>query len=303
MFGLGRPKSVAEHEAEDDVARVYHEIRQVLRVSGVNLVFRKLAPFRSFPAIWDAVRPSAETRGFEDAADRIRADSARAAGRLGWVGARGRTRLGESQAYQVKKALDLYHYINPKLLVLTSTLRLALGGEESSRPGAESSVELIERGVPSRMYPMEMVPEKPDDARLRDLFGDIVETLNIPSVNSDYRTLALWPDYLAHVWEGLKPLATSDEHRLASDALIETSRSLARALPLGVSLSRERIEELGDDAGDVVEMIGTFERILAPLILNVSLIGLDWRQPDQLAGSPYPAASRSGPGGRRGGPA
>lgn len=37
------------------------------------------------------------------------------AGELGKPDARSRLRLGESQSYQIEKALDLYHYINPKL--------------------------------------------------------------------------------------------------------------------------------------------------------------------------------------------
>jgi len=292
MFGLGRPQTVAENEAEGEVARVYHEIRQVLRVSGVNLIFRKLASYRSFPTLWDAVRPNAESRAFEDGADRIRSEAVRVAEGLGRVGARGRVPLGESQAYQVVKAFELYHYVNPKLLVLTSALGLALDGESDGRPRAEPGLEQVERGVPPRMYPMEMISEETDDGHLRDLFGDIKRTLNLPSVNSDYRTLALWPGYLAVAWEGLKPIVGSDEHRRAGEALGETARSVARALPLAVPLSREKIDELGDDAAEVAEMIATFERLLPSLILNVALIGLDWRSPDDLTRSPFPATPR-----------
>ena len=36
MLGLGKKKPVAEHEAEGEIERVYHEIRQVLSVTGVN---------------------------------------------------------------------------------------------------------------------------------------------------------------------------------------------------------------------------------------------------------------------------
>ena len=70
MFGLGKPKPVAEHEAEGEVERVYHEIKQSLRVTGVNLNFRAWAAYKRFlPAMWDAVRPVAETCAFESGAD------------------------------------------------------------------------------------------------------------------------------------------------------------------------------------------------------------------------------------------
>ncbi len=38
-------KPVTVHEAEDEIERVYHEIRQVLRVTGVNLNLRTWATF------------------------------------------------------------------------------------------------------------------------------------------------------------------------------------------------------------------------------------------------------------------
>lgn len=84
MFGLGKPKQVAEYEAEGETERVYHEIKQTLRVTGINLNFRTWAGYEKFfPAMWDAMRPVVETRDFQDAADRVRAEAVRAACDLG----------------------------------------------------------------------------------------------------------------------------------------------------------------------------------------------------------------------------
>lgn len=120
MLGFGQPKQVAEHEAEGEIDRVYHEIKQTLRVTGVNLNFRIWASYeRFFPVMWDAVRPNVETRAFENAADPLRTEAVRRATTLGSLEAAGRVRLGQSQIYQLRAALHLYHYINPKLLLLT----------------------------------------------------------------------------------------------------------------------------------------------------------------------------------------
>jgi pimeloyl-ACP methyl ester carboxylesterase len=63
MLGLGKPKPVDEYEARGETERVYHQIRQTLRVTGVNLNFRTWAAFEEFfPAMWDAVQPNLETR-------------------------------------------------------------------------------------------------------------------------------------------------------------------------------------------------------------------------------------------------
>lgn len=118
MFGFGNSSPVAEHEAQGETEQVYHQIRQSLRVTGVNLVFRKWAGYKNLlPVLWQAVRPNVETMAFEQAADQLRIEAARSVGALGPLGASAQVTLGESQAYQVRSALDLYHYINPKLLL------------------------------------------------------------------------------------------------------------------------------------------------------------------------------------------
>ena len=293
MLGFGKNKPVAEHEAEGEIERVYHEIRQVLRVTGVNLNLRTWATFEKFlPAVWDALRPNLETRVFESAADRIRSEAVNAAAGLSRLDAIASVPLGESQRFQIQRALDLYHYINPKLLVLTSAVRLALDGEKIGRDAAGER-ERIERGEPAKMFPMEMVAEEPEEKDIRELFDDIKTTLALPTINSDYRTLALWPNYLAWTWQRLRPLIEQSAYKHAADALRQTSRSLARELPLPFEFSRERVSDLGEDAEAVMQKTQKFEELLPPLILNIALFQLDWKTADVLRASPFPAAARS----------
>lgn len=303
MFGLGKPKQVAETEADGEIERVYHEIKQSLRVTGVSLNFRTWAGYEKFfPVMWDAMRPTVETRAFEEAADQVRAEAARAAETLGRLDAASQVQLGESQAYQIKAALDLYHYVNPKLLVFTSAVKLALNGDHQARGESRvGTLELIERGVPARMYPMEMVSADPDDERISRLFADIKETLSLSSINSDYRTLALWPDYLETVWGKLKPVNKREEYKHSSDRLREAARDLARALPLPISLTRRRVKELGEDADEIIKTIEKFEQLLPSLVINIALFELDWRTPDEAVKSPFPAATRGSGETRQGG--
>ncbi len=293
VFGFGKPKPVKETEATGEIERVYHEIKQSMRVSGINLNFRTWAGFdKFFPAMWDAMRPLVETRAFEDAADQIRAVSVGLAEDLGALNARSQINLGESQQYQIKDALRLYHYINPKLLVFTSKVKQALEAESLSNAGDISGLELIERGIPARMYPMEMVAEEPDDERVAAIFEDIKETLSLSSINSDYRTLALWADYLEASWNALKPFTQTDGYAQASNDLRELSRNLASHLP-DVSLSKQQVEDLGENAGEILKTTEKFERLLPSLVLNISLFSLDWQSTEELLKSPFPAATRA----------
>jgi hypothetical protein len=295
MPGLGKPQQVAEHEAEGDIARIYHEIKQSLRVTGINLNFRTWAGYsKFFPAMWAAVRPNVETRAFENAADRLRAEAVHAADALGRLEAASRVQLGESQMYQLRAALHLYHYINPKLLILTSAVRLALEGTPFDHENAaQARTELIERGEPVRMYPMEMVADPLNDARLRQLFDAIQQTLGLSTINSDYRTLALWPDYLAAAWEGLQEIIKGQAYGRASAELRERASTLARSLPYPIPLSRAHVAELGEDVDELLGVTTAFERLLPALILNIALLELDWQPMEVLSRSPFPAAPRS----------
>ncbi|HJU06703.1 MAG TPA: halocarboxylic acid dehydrogenase DehI family protein [Nitrospiraceae bacterium] len=293
MFGIGKPSPVAEYEADGEIEQIYHDIRQTLRVSGVNLNLRTWAGYPTFfSRLWTAIRPSAETRAFEDAGDLIRAEASRAAETLGKPDALMLVRLSDSQAYQIRAALALYHYINPKLLVLTSAVKLVLEGEEMGRGGAgDGRLERIARGVPARMYPMEMVEEEPEDEPTRDIFKDIKATLDLPNINSDYRTLALWPSYLSAAWSQLKTKIERNEYRDASTGLRDTARALARELPYPVTLDRRAIEAAGEDVEELMKITMSFERLLPPLIVNIALLQSDWLLPDELAASPFPAES------------
>jgi hypothetical protein len=294
MLRFSKTKHVDEYEARGDIERVYHEIRQTLRVTGVNLNFRTWARYEKFfPLMWDVIQPNLETRPFENAADSVRAEAVRFAERLGRLDAASSVHLGESQAYQIQAALHLYHYINPKLLVLTSAVRLALNGEHTEQSSIEGvKIEFVERGIPGKMYPMEMVSDDPEDEYVRDLFNDIKQTLSLPSINSDYRTLALWPTYLQAAWKRLKPLVGRSEYMQASNALRERARVLSRSFPYPIRLSREYIEVLGEDADEIMKTTSTFEQLLPPLMINIALFELDWHTPDELIHSPFPAMPR-----------
>lgn len=270
----------------------FYDIQQTLRVSGINLNFRTWAKYgRLLPLLWQAIKPNAETRGFEAAADRLRTLAVHYCGRFGKLDAASAVKLGESQAWQIRAALDLYHYVNPKLLLLTSALRLTLLVE--GPPGNPfAHAERIERGIPQGMYPMEMEPDAPEDDRIRTIFDDIKTELNLQAINSDYRTLALWPEYLEAAWKRLKPVIRRVEYDYACDRLREESRSAALSLPCPIPLRLDDIREAGENPEVVMRTMDEFERILPGLILNIALIALDWKAAPILYASPFPAGDR-----------
>lgn len=295
MWPLSSSTPIAEYEASDAIDEIYHDIRQTLRVTGINLLFRVLAAFpNALPTIWQALSPLVSTQAFEQASDGLRAKAVKGAASLGELGIRDAVQLGPSQSYQVDQALKLYHYINPKLLLLVSTLRLAVEDESSpaDRSGSNRPMETVPRGEPQGMYPMEMVEAQPNDERVVAIFKAITEHYSLSSINSDYQTLALWPDYLAAAWERLKERSGRPVYDEVVRDLQAEARAQARNLPLPVNLTRPNFDARIADATTVREKLADFERLLPPLILNVALLALDWQPADRLAQSPFPIGEK-----------
>jgi hypothetical protein len=291
---MARPKPVSERSATSEIERVYHEIKQTLRVSGVPLNFRTFAGYGNIlPLFWDELHANLQTRDFETSADHLRVRAAQSAAVLMPSRAQARIMLGESQRFQIQRALKLYHYMNPKILLLTSALRISLHGESIGRSDAQStSIPLIARGIPRNMYAMEFASDSPEDERIQEVFEGIKRALSLPAVFGEYRTLALWPEYLLSAWQRLKPLLRLSTYREASEEIRQLSVHLARELPLPVHLSLRGIEAAGEDPEQILRLVERFESLLPALILNNCLMLLDWLNEQELKESPYPAPNR-----------
>ena len=283
------PASIAEHEAAGETEGAYHDIRQVLRVNGVGLTFRAWATFeRSFPLLWHAVRANAGTVAFERAADELRAEAVRGAMELPPVTATSEVALGPSQLYQIGAALARYHYVNPKLLILTSAVRLALEDADAIPGSPSADFRKLPRGVPARMYPMEMVDEGLDESQVRLTFEDIRKTFPAKEIDDEYRTLALWPGYLEAAWQDLRLVVGTPRYNALAASIQRHADALARALPYRVKLSRLDIASIGENDDDFFAAAQRFEALLPARIINVALLTLEGTSAEVCMESPFP---------------
>jgi hypothetical protein len=136
------------------------------------------------------------------------------------------------------------------------------------------------------MHPLELAAEE-DAPATAEALDDIRRTLGPEAAGSDYRTLALWPEYLRHAWEQLKPLALTPPYEAATAALRAQARRLASSLPHRIDVpvgegQGERDRALG-------EVVDRFEQVLPPLCLNVALLELERLAPEVARTSPFPA--------------
>ncbi len=292
MIGLGKSPSVPEYEATGETARIYEDAKQTLRLSAVPLAFRTWARFEAFfPLMWNALKSDAETRAFEEAADRVRAEAADAAQGLGRLNAAAQAKLGESQAYHVRAALDFFRYANPKLLVFAAAVALGLDGELSSVPDA-GSAEMLARGVPVKMAPLELAPERPSDPSARRVFKDIQRRLGGPEPDDEWRALALWPGYLSAAWETATQVLDRDDLKSARERLLGLAREGGRRLPFPAELGRERLAEQGEDVEGLAAETRRLAESLSRQTLLVAALSLDWRPVEAARESPFPAPPR-----------
>lgn len=290
-----RVHPLVESETSAQTERLCHEVRQTLRATGVPLPLRALAAReRFFSLAWGELQRNAETRAFEEGADRLREEAVHAAARMDRLSVLGRAQLGESQAFQAEAALLALHYLDPKLLLLWSALASALEDTPAPVPGqGRGSSELVERGAPARMAPLELLDEPAEDEAVRKVFRDARRALGCSELSQDLRALALWPRYLAPAWQRLKPVVRSPDWQAAGERLLALSRELARTLPHPVTLPRERLAAEGVDAAWELEQARSVEQELSGLTMNMALLILDWQAPELARRSPFPAPPRA----------
>ena len=259
--------------------RLAYEIKQTLGIKGFVLnLTGSSAVATGLPACWDAVRPCLETPEFEDATAQILSEASRLAEDLGDTRHKSPLRLSHDEAAQLQVGLDFYRFLLPKMLVLTSALRLAC------------DQELLKRGIVEGRAP-EKTAVREDG--LHGLFQNI---RGILAIAPGQRTVAMpraWSKYLAAASAQLKPLVQGENFHRASVQLHKISRHLAPGF-------QERMSAVELDSLEAIARhVARFETLLPSLLISITLLELYLRPADSLLlarplpTKPIPAAGRA----------
>ncbi len=240
---------ISEDQATGRIAAIYEDIRQVLRSTQVNLIYRTLAVHEDyFCAAWDALRPNASIVYFERCADNLRM-------RMTPPMPPDVPDLGEELEDEfdyspqdlavIDGVLDIYNDANPKNLILAAALKGALNGMKIGgiRPGSESDTDTLPSGPPASMRTESLVDPSGVDDSLGALFQEIrVATGGLGSV---WRLLGQHPVFLERVWPFLKEEMAKAGYRITVNHAQGAAAAAAQEFPFPVELSRERIVALG----------------------------------------------------------
>ncbi|HEX8099888.1 MAG TPA: halocarboxylic acid dehydrogenase DehI family protein [Actinomycetota bacterium] len=257
---------VDEGRASADVQKVYGEIKDVLRTNVVSSVWRRFATKPSFlTAVWNQLQPAVD-QGFLEAADGIRALAIERVGEAQKV-ADHRPFLGDDLARAVDE-LGPFLDVNPKTLILICALRRSWKGQPAG--GAREATE-AERGVPR----WQGDPTFGSDRGVKEVFTEMIDVMDLPAPNDDYRVLAKWPDYLRDAWADLRSFVGNEAWFRASVTVDWVAEHVALGLPSRVDISPSSAADLGLNEQDVEEVgrwIETFHGILPGLIVNTSFL-------------------------------
>ena len=234
-----------------------------LRTSFVPSVVHQLADIEGFlDAVWPQLAPSVDTAGFlgsalymadmalgavEEVYDEptLSRESLLAGG------------LTEADLDQVIAVLDVFHWLQPQLLLLLAALAEAhdapsVGGQGRPEPREPSEREQAHIDTPVELASPQagLLPEVPVELQL-DAPPDL------------YRAIAVWPGYFDAVWDELQHLVAYPLFRQRGRALYFYARSSSRFLAVPLLADDAAMREAGMRPEDIARARTIVDRELS----------------------------------------
>jgi len=225
------------------------EIRRAFRSPIVPAEVDRLAAVEGYLEVaWPRIRAVTETAGFVGSA-RYMADMALDAVEEVYEPVLTRdTLLGagasEADLAVLAEVIDVFHYVQPQLLLILAALAEALGREEVGGYGKPDAREASERETRHLATSVTLADEATPP------LPDVTEALGLTHTPDLYRAVATVPGYLGVAWEELQHLAAYPDFRRRGRGLYFYARSGARFLPepLRADADALRAAGLSDEA-------------------------------------------------------
>jgi len=252
---------ISEQAASGSTADIYEDIKQTLRTTQVNFIYRTLAVHEAyFAAAWKALRPNASIIYFERCADSLRMrmtppmpeDVPDLEEEL-----EEECNYSEEEISGIDQLLDIYNYINPKNLILMDALRGTLGGIRIGgiKPGFDKDLELLPRGPYPSMAMSELVQTEGVSEEIAEVFEQIQNESGMRGIPSVWRALARYPEFVSRAWSFVREEKKKKGFEITVSLSQGAAGAAAQEFPYPVELSRNQVRELGciDEEIDLIE--------------------------------------------------
>ena len=243
---------VREAEVSDErVKEAYRDIKESLRVSLVDSMFQAYATTPKFlDYAWRRLRPSMLAPPFVEAARKLGeiADDGVATWPIADHAALLHSRnYGGSDLRKLRETVELFHTVNPKLLIIANALRVALTGEPIGGGGVPHAHNHVDRDKLVRDFRGLQVPmadEREAPLRVRTTFEDIQRGTGLAFVSTEHRAMGAYPDWLDVFWTDSRPLLSDVRRRELIARIDRNAQELARQLPYPLHVKAEAFPEM-----------------------------------------------------------
>jgi hypothetical protein len=272
---------VQETEAEDERAiEVYRDLKHSLRVPVVASLFQAYAAWPRFlDALWRRLRPSLLAASFLERSQII--SNAAVDSISVWPVTDHASALSirhsAREVARMRDLVELYHHLNPKLLIIASAVDGALangvigglGNTGPRKPGASYDI-----GYDHRTVSVAFSNEREAPLRVRSIFEDMKATADIAWIDAEHRAIATSPDWLEIWWRDCKPTYADPRRAEIRDRLRAQGRAAAGELPYRLALSADLLSDLGLQAPEREQITQTnrvFCESLPGLIIDTAI--------------------------------
>jgi len=275
---LPRISPVPEYRAAGTLKQQYEQIKEAMQVPWMGVVTMAYAHYPTFfDSLWEGARSLVGSVAFVRASRALRLFVESEAVKLAPAPLLVRLReLGyaDQEVDQIRAMVEIFSHGNFPYLLLATIVRMLLeGGEMNDGTDAEP---FRGRHAPATQVPLVLMEMHHADAPTRTLYGDIMKTLRLPFVNTDYRALARWPTYFSLAWADLKGAVAAPGYDAICIAVHHRAVELvSRELPNPDGLSGAALRRAADrdaSAAEVLQVSRLFQWLLPGLVTNVAYL-------------------------------
>ena len=225
--------------------------------------------------IWPTVMKSIDTQGFLGSALYM-TDMALDACELVYEPQTGRSDLvshgmTNTEIQELEATLDLFHYVQPQVLLIGAALAEAFNREQVGGQGSDQVRELSDREKNHLTIEVKMDYADPS------FFSNIIDILQLNKAPDLYRALGKWQLAVDIFWDELQHLATYPDFRRRGRALYYYARAGSKFLAVPLNADISSLKKLGISDEEIMhaqQIVNDNVPVLAMMIMHSTAIRL-----------------------------
>lgn len=265
-----------EYAAEPDLSILYDDYKTRLQVPWVGVVSMAYARYRRFfECWWSGLRDVVDTEPYVNLSLELRAlveelvlelDPPPIADRFSDLG------YSEREIGNIRDIIEFLSHGNFIQIPAVFLARLLLENGEFNSGGAPPA-KYPKRHAVACETPFVLIEPHHVLPDMSERYGDVMDRLRLPFVNTDYRALARWPTYFDLAWSDLRGHIGASGHERLARRMHDTIFDMVRNLPNPSNLDARTLIQAAQDDGDLQQILDTtrvFSHLLPGLTVNVA---------------------------------